>query len=115
MLLPSLISPCALPALALALAVLITLTLAHPPGGKTYGDTGHALYLITNEAVNKVVPIPIGADGLLSGEAAVNTGGAGANSLTGLLEQPSAPDALFSQSALTLAGQVSHTKQRKTS
>lgn len=92
---------------ALALGALATSTSAYPKPCKQ--GAGRALYLTTNEpAANQIIAIPIGADGLLSGGSAIDTGGSGANAITGATGQPAAPDALFSQSALTVVGQVSN-------
>jgi len=82
---------------------------AHPKGCKAATSaTGKTLYTLSNEATNQVVAISIGADGKLSGGAATNTGGAGANGIDSAINGASAPDALFSQSALTVAGTVSY-------
>jgi len=69
---------------------------------------GKAIYMITNDQANAVVAIPIGNDGLLqaAGASRTTTGGAGANGIDGSVNQPAAPDALFSQSSLTIAGNV---------
>ncbi len=90
-------------AVSLSVLSLAALAAAHPRAR----TAGRALYLISNEATNQVVAIPIAADGTLSGGVAVGTGGSGANGLVGSAKQPAAPDALFSQSALTVVGQVS--------
>jgi hypothetical protein len=68
--------------------------------------TGKAVYFITNDATNAVVALPIGPDGKLSAGTVTQTGGAGSASLKSD-GQPAAPDALVSQSALTIAGDVS--------
>ena len=70
---------------------------------------GRAIYLLTNEKANAVVAVPIGRDGLLSGGSVTSTGGGGANGLNAKM-QPAAPDPLFSQSSLTVAGDVSSAK-----
>lgn len=68
---------------------------------------GKAVYFITNEAENAVVALPIGRDGKISKGSKTNTGGSGSHSVdaTG---KPAMPDALVGQSALTVAGNVSH-------
>lgn len=76
---------------------------ADPEGCK---PTGKAVYLITNDAQNSVVALPISADGTLEKGTITPSGGKGSNSLDAQ-KQPAAPDALVSQSALTIAGNVS--------
>jgi hypothetical protein len=66
--------------------------------------SGKALYLITNDAENQVVALPIGMDGKLSMGMCMATGGAGSNAIDGMTNGPAQPDALVSQSALTVAG-----------
>ena len=94
--------------LYLALAATQTGLAAAAPRGcqKQSRASGQALYLISNEATNSVVALRIGADGRLSAGASTKTGGSGANGIDGSTNQPAAPDALFSQSALTVAGKV---------
>ncbi|KAI8634645.1 hypothetical protein F5Y19DRAFT_409475 [Xylariaceae sp. FL1651] len=67
-------------------------------------QTGKAVYLLTNDEVNSVVALPIGADGKLSRGTVTPSGGNGSNSIDGSTMQPAGPDALVGQSALTLAG-----------
>lgn len=67
---------------------------------------GKALYLITNDQINKVVALRIGSDGSLSQGTSTATGGSGSNSIDGSTQQPAAPDALVSQGSLTVAGNV---------
>jgi hypothetical protein len=69
-------------------------------------NNGGAIYMLTNEASNAVVAVPIGQDGLLNGAAATSTatGGAGANAVDASDGKPAAPDGLFSQQAVTIAG-----------
>ncbi|EJT71833.1 hypothetical protein GGTG_11086 [Gaeumannomyces tritici R3-111a-1] len=64
-----------------------------------------AVYTITNEKENAVVAIRVGQDGMLQaqGSSSTPTGGAGATGVDGD-GKPAVPDALFSQSALTVAG-----------
>jgi hypothetical protein len=66
--------------------------------------------MITNDPEqNSVLAIPIGQDGTLSdGGALTATGGVGSISIDGATGEPAATDALVSQSALTLVGNVSH-------
>lgn len=66
-----------------------------------------ALYFLTNDEENAVAAIEVGADGLITGNGAVHkTGGKGANGIDGATNEKAAPDALFSQSALAVAGKV---------
>lgn len=71
-----------------------------PPNGK-------AIYMISNEKDNAVLALPIGKDGLFTpGTATLTaTGGTG---MAGVEAdgQPSGPDSLFSQSSITIAGNV---------
>ncbi|KAH8895458.1 hypothetical protein GQ53DRAFT_50910 [Thozetella sp. PMI_491] len=93
-----------LPLLPLALAPLQALALPTGCGANSAGtQPGKAVYMITNAKENAVVAVKIGQDGLLSGGTRTATGGAGSNGVDDK-GQPAAPDALFSQSALTVAG-----------
>ena len=67
---------------------------------------GKAVYLITNEQTNAVVALRVGPDGKLSHGTVTPTGGAGSVALNSQGE-PAITDALVSQSALTVAGNVS--------
>ena len=67
---------------------------------------GKAVYLITNEQTNAVVALRVGPDGKLSPGTVTPTGGAGSVALNSQGE-PAITDALVSQSALTVAGNVS--------
>ncbi|KAG9769104.1 hypothetical protein KCU88_g6978, partial [Aureobasidium melanogenum] len=92
-----------------ALAASFTLAAPSPHRGQAgSGKSGFptAVYLLTNEADNAVVALPVAADGTLSLGKVTGTGGAGANSIGGTTNQPAAPDALIGQSALTVAGNV---------
>jgi hypothetical protein len=64
-----------------------------------------AIYFITNAANNSIVALKVAADGTLSDGSITATGGAGMNGVdsTGA---PAAPDALFSQGAVKVAGSV---------
>lgn len=73
---------------------------------KDGAKVGKAIYMITNDAQNAVVAIPIGADGKLSAGKMAKTGGAGSIAL-GADGKPATPDALVGQSALTVVGHVS--------
>ncbi|GKT52679.1 3-carboxymuconate cyclase [Colletotrichum tofieldiae] len=65
---------------------------------------GRVIYTITNDKANSVVAVPISSNGMLSGGTSISTGGAGSNFFDGTTNGPAAPDALASQSALTIAG-----------
>jgi len=64
---------------------------------------GKAIYMLTNDAENAVVALPIGADGMLSQGKVMKTGGAGSVAVDADGE-PATPDALVGQSALTVVG-----------
>ncbi|KAK3935672.1 hypothetical protein QBC46DRAFT_421698 [Diplogelasinospora grovesii] len=73
---------------------------------KAASGNAKALYITTNNQENTVCAVEIGQDGLITGKgAALKTGGAGANGVDGTTNGTAAPDALFSQSALTIAGE----------
>ncbi|KAG6355312.1 hypothetical protein INS49_003273 [Diaporthe citri] len=75
-------------------------------GGAAKAANGKAIYMLSNQASNSVVAVPIAEDGTLNeaGGSSTNTGGSGANGVDGSTNQPAMPDPLFSQSALTVAG-----------
>jgi len=73
-----------------------------------------AVYFLTNDAKNAVVAMKVNADGTLADGSITETGGAGANGIDGAKNAPAAPDALFSQSALRVVGNVSYTSEGKT-
>jgi len=95
-------------ALSILLALQVaSITASRCPGrNKNTTTSGKALYFITNDETNSVVALPIGADGRLSLGSVTPTGGAGSVALNSE-GQPATPDALVSQSALTIAGNVS--------
>ncbi|KAF4434847.1 hypothetical protein FACUT_7507 [Fusarium acutatum] len=79
---------------------------SHPackPGMNSNAMTGKAIYVLTNEEANGVLAIPIGQDGTLSKGKVTMTGGAGSVAVDAE-GKPATPDALISQSALTIAG-----------
>ena len=77
------------------------------PHTATEQDAGpKAIYFLTNDAKNAVVALPIGCDGTVSHGSVTGTGGKGSNSIDMNTNLPAAPDALSSQSALTVSGQV---------
>lgn len=65
--------------------------------------------MISNGAHNSVIALPINSNGLLSQGTSTSTGGSGSNFLTvnGNKKEPAGPDALASQAALTISGNVS--------
>lgn len=84
-------------------------TSSHPtcsPGMGRAAAMGKAIYLLTNDEANGVVALPIGNDGTLSKGRVTMTGGAGSVAVDAD-GKPATPDALISQSALTIAGNVS--------
>lgn len=70
-------------------------------------QTGTALYLISNNAPNTIVALPINEDGTLSAGTITPSEGDGAVSFARQVGVPAMPDGLVSQSSLTIAGQVS--------
>ncbi|KAB2110372.1 hypothetical protein AG0111_0g491 [Alternaria gaisen] len=72
-----------------------------PNAGKP--AVGRAIYMLTNDAENAVIALPIGADGMLSKGKVMKTGGAGSVAVDAE-GKPATPDALVGQSALTIAG-----------
>ena len=72
----------------------------------TLACQGKAIYILSNQAKNSVVALSIQKDGTLVQKSVTATGGAGAAGIDSSTNGPSGPDALFSQSALTVAGKV---------
>lgn len=66
------------------------------------GQKAKAIYFITNTANNSVVALKIAADGTLGDGSITATGGAGMSAIGN--NAPSAPDSLFSQGAVQVAG-----------
>ncbi|KAK9318982.1 hypothetical protein V1517DRAFT_267055 [Lipomyces orientalis] len=91
--------------LSAALWSLLAAAQPYRHGGWKKVPVGKAIYFLTNDAVNAVVAVPVAADGTLSYGTVTGTGGAGSSSISGSTMMPSAPDALLSQNALTIAGQ----------
>ncbi|OKL61705.1 hypothetical protein UA08_02171 [Talaromyces atroroseus] len=91
--------------LFLAGALLGLSAAAHPL--ETEGESceaphrAKAVYFLTNEDLNSVVSIPINLDGTLSGGLTTPTGGNGSSTVNAT-GGPNGPDALGSQSALTV-------------
>ncbi|KAH6877052.1 hypothetical protein B0T10DRAFT_520486 [Thelonectria olida] len=88
----------------LSLAPLVLDVSAHPSRCDTGYKSTKAIYMLTNDAKNAVIALPIGSDGMLSKGTSTEAGGAGSNSIMGSTGQPAGPDALVSQSSLTVAG-----------
>ena len=97
---------CKLPEFVLLVSWLSVMTHAAPCAPPVAG--ANAIYFLTNDQTNAVVALPIAGDGTLSNGTVTPTGGAGSNSIDGKTNQPAISDALVGQSALTVAGQVSH-------
>lgn len=94
-----------LPSLAAVIAVA-TQTAALPSSCGATSPSPKAIYIISNEQTNAVIALPVAANGMVSAGTSTATGGAGSNSIDGSTKEPAAPDALVSQSALTIAGHV---------
>lgn len=83
----------------------------HGKGGPSSNSTSaasnnaKAIYFLTNAANNSIVALKVAADGTLSDGSITSTGGVGMSGVdsTGA---PAAPDSLFSQGALKVAGNV---------
>ncbi|KAF4457927.1 hypothetical protein F53441_280 [Fusarium austroafricanum] len=89
-----------------ALACLAQEASSHPacsPGMNSAAAMGKAIYILTNDQTNGVLALPIGNDGTLSKGKVTMTGGAGSIAVNAE-GKPATPDALISQSALTIAG-----------
>ena len=69
------------------------------------GRNGKAVYIITNEKENQVLALPIDKSGILSSGTCIGTGGEGSVAVDAS-NNPAVPDALLSQSSLTIAGNV---------
>ncbi|KAL2812925.1 hypothetical protein BDW59DRAFT_178358 [Aspergillus cavernicola] len=67
-------------------------------------STGKAVYVLTNNANNAVIGLPIYKNGLLGEGQVTTTGGTGQNGLNST-QDPAGPDSLFSQGAVAVAGQ----------
>ncbi|KAK0622379.1 hypothetical protein B0T14DRAFT_428951 [Immersiella caudata] len=89
--------------LGIVFATTVSAAPSRPTGGKSSSGAAKALYFIANDEANAVVALKVGADGLLSTGSVTPTNGAGSVAL-GANMQPATPDALVSQSALTIAG-----------
>jgi hypothetical protein len=67
--------------------------------------TGKAIYFLTNDKQNAVVALPIASDGTLGKGTVTPTGDSGSHAISG--GGNTGADALISQAALTVAGNVS--------
>ena len=76
-------------------------------GGAAPSTNAKAIYFMTNAANNSIVALKVAANGTLSDGSITATGGAGMNGIE--KGAPAAPDALFSQGAVKVAGSVSNT------
>jgi hypothetical protein len=65
-----------------------------------------AIYFLSNLEENSVISLSVGSDGTLSEGSTTSTGGMGARGINGMTNQPSGPDALFSQSSVSVVGNV---------
>ena len=65
-----------------------------------------AIYFISNDASNNIVALSVQGDGTLAAGTLTPTGGAGGNEVDGMTKQPATPDALGSQGAIRVAGNV---------
>lgn len=107
-----------LKAIFLALSLSIVAQAAPAPHfGKPVKAPGHAkgpraIYFISNDASNSVVALPVGQDGMLSTGTLTPTGGSGSAGIDSATNESAGPDALFSQAALTIAGNVSRASFR---
>ena len=89
-----------------SVALFIAFASCAPLDCRAAAITGKALYLITNEDQNAIVSLPINPDGSLGQGTSTSTGGAGSVAVDAAGD-PATPDALLSQSALKVAGNVS--------
>ena len=67
-----------------------------------------AVFFMTNVANNSIVALPVGANGTLGAGSLTPTGGAGGAEVDPLTGLPTIPDALASQGAVRVAGNVTH-------
>lgn len=86
----------------LPLFALLSITSAVP----SYNGAPQAVYFLDNEPQNGVVSLRVGNDGKLSEGGVARTGGAGGQGTNGMTGMPAGPDAAFSQSSLTVAGDL---------
>ncbi|KAI2775231.1 hypothetical protein F4815DRAFT_487439 [Daldinia loculata] len=67
--------------------------------------TGKVVYFLSNDADNSIIALPIQPDGTLKAGKKTSVNGVGSNTLNAM-KQPAAPDALVSQSSITISGNV---------
>jgi hypothetical protein len=91
---------------SIAISVLGLTATALPLEVQAYRQNAKAIYFMTNEELNSIVAIPVGFNGTLSGAITTCTGGNGGSTIDSTTGKPNAPDALASQSSLTIAGKV---------
>lgn len=93
----------------LGLANLVPEASARPSTCPPPPKPGKALYMISNGAHNSVIALPINSNGLLGQGTSTSTGGSGSNffTITDNKKEIAGPDALASQAALTISGNVS--------
>ncbi|KAL4966660.1 uncharacterized protein BDV14DRAFT_198781 [Aspergillus stella-maris] len=77
---------------------------ATPVSNSSHGGSSKAVYVLTNNPDNAVIGVPIEKDGLLGFGKVASTGGIGQSGVDadGV---PAGPDSLFSQGAVTVAGE----------
>jgi hypothetical protein len=95
--------------LIFSLLILLSPISAFPSArlnNRAAAGTPQAVYFLTNDACNSVVALKVNCDGTLSDGSITSTGGAGGNGFDAANNKSSAPDALFSQGALKVDGNV---------
>ena len=75
-------------------------------GAAAAGSNAKAIYFMTNTANNSIIALKVATDGTVSGGSVTATGGAGMSGVD-TSGAPAAPDALFSQGSVKVAGDVS--------
>ncbi|KAL2817696.1 hypothetical protein BDW59DRAFT_182215 [Aspergillus cavernicola] len=83
-----------------ALLLVASLVQAHPRPN----HQNKAVYVLRNTAENAVIGLPVSPNGILGEGIVTLTGGRGGTAVTSD-QEPSGPDALFSQAPLTVAGE----------
>lgn len=81
----------------LCLAQVVLQVSARATDARAEAGSGKAIYMITNDKINAIIALPIGAASILSAGTYTATGSAGSNSIDGTTNQAAAPDALVSQ------------------
>lgn len=103
---PGLLQKILLSAAVLGLVAVEGAPYTEPRTATEQNNGPKAIYFLTNDARNAVVALPVGCNGTLSHGSVTETGGKGSNAIDMDTNLPAAPDALVSQSALTISGQV---------